>query len=133
MTGPATGGQWVKTGAVLLLLAGITQVAYGAAAIGGIAALEDNVREIESDPRYGELYLSLAAWGLLLVMAAIGELFAAWRLARRARGARLAGLGAALLGLAVAFFTLALFHLAALVTVALLLAALYVLSYRVNG
>jgi hypothetical protein len=117
---------------VLLGLTAAAQIIYGVLAIGGVEALEANVREIERDPRFGTLYLSLPAWGALLIVIGSAELTAAWRLSRRAPHARLACLAAALFGLAAAFFTLALFHLAALITVVLLLSAIYVLSYRVD-
>lgn len=127
----ATGGDWSIAGAVLLLLTAIAHIAYGAVAISGIEALDDNVREIEADPRFGTLYLSLVGWGVLLTLAGLAELFAAWRLARRAPHARLAGLVVALPGLALSFFTLALFRGFAVVTAVILLLAMYVLSYRV--
>jgi hypothetical protein len=125
-------GPWTTAGTLLLLVSATTQLVYGAAAIAGVSALEDNVRKIESDPSFGKLYLSLAAWGVLLALVGAAELGAAWALARRRPYARLMGLGAALFGLGVAFFTLAIFHGAALITVGLLLLALYVLSYRVR-
>jgi hypothetical protein len=130
---PAHGESWTTAGAVLLLLTAIAHIAYGAAAIGGLEALQDNVRDIESNPQFGKLYLGLSTWGVLLVLAGAAEFFAGARLARRRPNARLVSLAATLPGLALCFFTLALFHGAALVTLALLLAALYVLSYRVSG
>jgi hypothetical protein len=130
---PSSDGRWTPLAAWLLALAAVAQVAYGLAAITGTAALEDNVRAIESNPDFGRLYLSLPAWGVLLALVGVGELAAAWALARRVPYGRLLGLGAALFGLALAFFTLAILHAAALVTLVLLLAALYVLSYRVDG
>lgn len=129
--GPS-GGSWVTAGAVLLLFAAVTQLVYGLAALTGFGALEDNVRDIESNQHFGDLYLSLGGWGVLLLLAALAELGAALSLARRREHSRLLGLGAAILGLGVAFFTLALFHLAALVSVTILFLAMYVLSYRVG-
>lgn len=117
---------------MLLLLSAIAQIAYGVAAISGVEALQDNVREIESSPRVGDLYLSLTGWGVLLALVGTGGLAAAWSLARRAPAGRLLGLGAALFGLGVSFFTLALFRAAAFVTMGLSLAVLYLLSYRVS-
>lgn len=128
---PAPSGA--TAAAVLLLLTATLQIAYGAAAIGGLGALEENVRDIESKPQYGELYLSLGVWGVLLVLAGLAQLAAGVSLARRGPSGRLPGLSATLPGLAVAIFTLALFEVAALVTLVLLIAALYVLSYRVEG
>lgn len=130
--GARTGGPWTATGAGLLLLAAVAQIAYGVAAIGGYDPLEDNVRQIESRSQFGELYLSLGGWGVILVLVGIAELWAASSLARRRRHGRLAGLCAALFGLGVAFFTLALFRVAAIATMGILVAALYVLSYRVG-
>jgi hypothetical protein len=129
---PAAGGRrWTTVAAVLLGLSAVAQVAYGAAAIGGDASLEANVREIESAPHFGTLFLSLAGWGVILALVGACEFIAAWSLVSRAQHARLFALGAVLFGLAAAFFTLAIFHVAALVTLGLLVAALYVLSYRV--
>lgn len=129
--GPS-GGSWVTAGAVLLVLAAVTQLVYGIAALTAFGPLEDNVRDIESNPNFGDLYLSLGGWGVLLLVVAVAELGAALSLARRRHHARVLGLGASIIGLGVAFFTLALFHLAALISLAILFCAMYVLSYRVG-
>ena len=130
---PATGGRWTTASAVLLLLAAMVQIGAGVAAISGVGTLRDNVRQIESDPHFGDLYLSLQVWGVLLVLVGIGGAVAARSLAHRGRNARVLGLAAALLGLAIGLLTLAIFRAAALAPVALAFAALYVLSYRVEG
>lgn len=114
------------------MLTAIAQLAYGAAAIGGDGALKANVQEIESNPNFGKLYLSLVGWGVLLTLAGVFEAYAAQALLRRTRHGRVLALCATLPGLLLAFFTLAIFKVAAVVTVVLLFATLYVLSYRVE-
>jgi hypothetical protein len=130
---PVGGGGWTTAGVVLLVLAAVAQVVSGVAAIAGVDALKDNVREIESNPQFGKLYLSLGAWGVLLLLVAGAELLAALSLVRRTPNARLLCLGITLPGLAVSFFTLALLRVASAVMLALLFAALYVFSYRVDS
>jgi hypothetical protein len=116
----------------MLFLAAIAHVAYGIAAIDGIDVLKRNVDEIESNGKFGDLYLSLPWWGVLLTLVGLAEFAAAMSFSRRSPQARLYGLGASLVGLAISFFTLAIFHVAALITVALTGIALYLLSYRVD-
>lgn len=127
---PPHDGAWVTIGAALLGLGAATQVAAGVAAIAGLQAIQNHIDEIESDPRFGHLYLSLPVWGVLLLLVGGLQLGGALRL-QRGKG-RLAGLAAVLPGLVLAFFTLALLREAAVVTIVLLVAALYVLSYRVD-
>src|SRR5436309_774326 len=107
---PAGGSRWTTVAAVLLGVSAVAQIAYGAAAIGGDASLEANVREIESAPHFGTLFLSLAGWGVILALVGVCEFLAAWSLVTRGPHARLLALGAVLFGLAAAFFTLAIFH-----------------------
>lgn len=118
--------------ALLLVLAAAAHLIFGAAAIAGVEALEDNVRDIEASPGFGDLYLSLSGWGVVLGLVGLLELAAGVSLIRARPAGRLLGLTAALLGLGASFFTLALFRVPALGTVVLTLAALYVLSYRVH-
>lgn len=129
---PEHGRGWTIIGVVLLVVSAVTQIAYGAAAIGGLQVLQDNVEEIESQPQFGKLYLGLGTWGVLLVLAGLGQAVAAQALARGRRSARLGALLAVLPGMVAAVFTLALFRGAALVSLALLVSTLYVLSYRVS-
>lgn len=126
------GGAWRVAGTVLVGTAAALQLLYGIAALAGLQALQDNVDQIESDLRFGELYFDLGTWGVLLVLAGLLEAGATVALVRRKPSARLVALLVLLPGLVVAFFTLALFRVAALVCLAVLLAALYVLSYRVG-
>jgi hypothetical protein len=130
--GSASGEGWTTVAVALVAIVGVAQIAYGAAAIGGLGALEDNLREIEANVQFGHAYLSLGAWGVLLVVCGLAELGAALAFRRGRPHARLFGLCATLIGMVLAFFTLAIFRVAALITLAFLFAALYVLSYRVS-
>jgi hypothetical protein len=131
--GGASTGRWTTVAAVLLGVPAVAQIAYGAAAIAGDASLQANIHQIESNPQFGTLFLSLTGWGVVLALVGAFGFVAAWSLKSRASHARLFALGAVLFGLAAAFFTLAIFHAAALVTLGFQFAALYVLSYRVAG
>jgi hypothetical protein len=93
------GTQWPFADAVLLAVSGIAQTAYGIAALAGNATLENDVRQIESTPHVGRLYLSLGAWEVILIVVGGSALVSAPALARRAAHACLVGLAAALLGL----------------------------------
>lgn len=114
----------------LVVLSGLAHVGLGIAAITGAERLEANVFEIESNPNFGQLYLSLAAWGAIAAALGLGELAAASAMWRRSQNARLLCLVAAYAGLGGAFFSLAIFRWASLATIVLLLIAIFVLSYR---
>ena len=125
----ATGWGLAATAAMVLAAALLTSV--GLAALTGASAFESNVREIESNEDFGDLYLSLAGWGGVALIAGLAELVAAvayW--ARPGPGGRLAALVVAYFGLPVAFFTLPLFRLWSVAIAALLLVAIWILSYR---
>lgn len=131
--GPQDGhGSATRSGVVLLMIVGTLQVVYGVAAIIGVSELRESVRDIEENPNYGKLYLSLTGWGILLLLIGLVSLVAARSLEQRREHGRMLGLCAALVGLGTAFFTLAIFHVASLISVVLLLIALYVLSYLVE-
>lgn len=125
-------GSSHRAGVALLVLAGALQVLYGTAAVTGFSGLEESVREIESNPTYGKLYLSLTGWGVLLLLVGLATLRSAGGLRRGVPNARMYGLCSALVGLGLAFFTLAIFHEASLISIVVLLVTTYVLSYLVN-
>lgn len=125
-------GSSQRSGVALLLLAGALQVLYGIAAVTGFSGLQESVRDIESNPNYGKLYLSLTGWGVLLLLVGSATLWGAAALRRGRPHGRMLGLCAALLGLGTAFFTLAIFHEASLISVVVLLVTIYVLSYLVE-
>jgi len=119
-------------GVALLVLAGSLQLLYGTAAVVGFSGLQESVRDIESNPNYGKLYLPLTGWGILLLLVGAATLLTARLLHRRGLYARMYGLCAALVGLGLAFFTLAIFHEASLISIVVLLVTTYVLSYLVR-
>lgn len=127
--GPGSGH---RAGVALLVLAGALQVLYGVAAVAGYSGLKESVEEIESNPTYGKLYLSLTGWGILLLVVGLATLWSATALRRRHAYGRMCGLCGALIGLGLAFFTLAFFHEAALLTIVVTLVTVYVLSYLVD-
>lgn len=130
---PTVNPDGTRFGATLLVASGFAQLVFGFAAVGGLEALERNVRRIEATPQVGgKMYLGLSAWGVMLLLFGAGEIVAGLRLARRRPSARLIALAAAMFGLAIAFFTLAFFRVAAVVTIVLLLLTIYVLSYHVK-
>lgn len=115
----------------LIALAGALLAGFGVAGLIGAEGLLENVREIESNEDFGNLYLSLDAWGFIAICAGLAEATAALVLwVRSTQPSRLGALIVAYFGLPVAFFTLPLFRLGSVAVALLLLAAIWILSYR---
>jgi hypothetical protein len=120
----------MRAAGILVLIAGVAQVALGLAAIAGASSLEANVLEIESNRDFGRLYLSLGAWGVLTLVLGVGEMVGGSAALRGTPNGRLGALITAYGGLAGAFFTLAIFRWVSVALIAALLLAIFLLSYR---
>jgi uncharacterized membrane protein len=117
----------------LLLLAGIIDVVLGIGALAGSDRLEANIREIETNEDFGDLYISLEGWGAVALVLGLGALAGGANLLGESARGRLIGLVGAYFALAGAFFGLAIFRWLAVAVIVLLLAAIYLLSYHVAG
>ena len=117
----------------LILLAGIIDVVLGIGALTGAGRLEANIREIESNGDFGDLYFSLSAWGVIALVLGLGAMAGGANLVGGSARGRLPGLIAAYFALAGAFFGLAIFRWLAVASIVLLLVAIYLLSYHVSS
>lgn len=122
--------DWTRAGGVFVGLAGVIHVVLGISAISGTSALEEIVRQIESNPDYGRLYFSLPVWGGIMLVLGLAELAAAAAASRRTEAGWLFALLIAFFGLTLSFFSLAIFRVADLVAIALLLVASFLLAYH---
>lgn len=122
-----------RVAASFLFFAGIVHLVLGVGALTGADQLEANIREIETSPVGGDLYLSLGLWGVIFAVSAVGLLACSSMLLRKASHARVAGLSASFVAMGTVFFGLPIFRWPSVATVVLLLAAAYILTYRVQG
>ena len=122
--------DWTRAGGIFVGLAGVIHLVLGVSAIAGTSALQEIVRQIESNPDYGRLYFSLGVWGGIMLALGLAELAAAAAAARRTEAGWLSALLIAFLGLTLSFFSLAIFRVADLAAIGLLLVACFLLAYH---